>query len=68
MSHRKAIPAKGTSVKASETNAVFPWSRVAALGPVKSGGRASPINRMEAVNNAAKRIPATAAARSVLSF
>ena len=41
MNHRKAIPAKGTSVNANETSVVFPWSHAAAFGPLKSSGKTS---------------------------
>ena len=61
------MPAKGSRVKASETSAVFPWSHWAASGPARSSGRANHISATETVNNTAKRIPATAAARGVLS-
>ena len=61
------MPAKGTSVNASFSVAVFPWSHAAVFDPPNCSGIASLISTMLIVNNTAKMIPATAAARGVLS-
>jgi len=64
--HRKAIPAKGTNVSASEIVVVLPCNHVATSVPRNCSGRASRMSIMLVVNNTEKMIPATAAARGVL--
>ncbi len=60
------MPAKGTSVSASVTVAVFPCSYATVLVPLNSSGMASLMSTRLIVINTAKMIPATAAARGVL--
>src|SRR5947209_1814557 len=66
MNHRKAMHAKGTSVNASVSVAVFPCSQEAVLVPLNSSGMTSLMSTRLIVINTAKMMPATAAARGVL--
>ena len=66
MNHRKTMPAKGTSVNANVSVAVFPYSHAAVLVPLNSSEKASHINTILIMINTAKMIPATAAARGIL--
>ncbi len=62
------MPANGTSVRASVISEVFFSSQSAAFGPANSSGKTSRISSIEAENKTANRMPATAAARGVLSL
>ena len=68
MNHRKAIPANGTRFSATASSALFPG--LASHVPVSEGwAGAETLSRTSAViSNAAKMIPATAAALGVLRF